>query len=322
LGHMADRPLLFELFRLNVVDDSAVFPFMGRIISSDEDILGVLENGTDSRFDLLTESPRGTFKWSLRQFTRYETDLERGSIELYGVTLARSLLTQRGQTVTESAIEDALSQLSPPSAATVQLLLYMERHLAIVEYNSDVMSSQLWRSTLHKILDDAASSREFRSSIRLEPIPAEEQVLGAFRSFQVLTRLRVKLRIPNPELDRRTERLRREMMSGQIREYTQDMKNSRGLSQDEHELPFASAVMAQAGYKEGDVIMSGIRDGESKTIRTGSRAVRGRIDGLKDFVRGMATNAKAKETKNVLASIIKEVDRLAEAPVTPDSDLK
>jgi hypothetical protein len=150
--------------------------------------------------------------------------------------------------------------------------------------------------------------------LRLEPVPREEEILREFRSFQRLTRLRVKLRIPNPELDRRTEQLRKEMLNGDIREYTQDMRNPNGLSLSETALPFATAAMAQAGYKDGEVIMSGFRDGRRATVRTGNRAARGRVERLRDFVRGIAVTVRTQEAKNAISRILEEVDRVAELP--------
>jgi hypothetical protein len=316
---MPDRPLLFDIYRLNIVDEG-LLPFMGAAIQADSEILRVLSDSTDNRFDLVVESARATYKWSLREFTTYDTTEGGEPTDIVGVTLARSLITQSGQTVTDYSIEEARSELSPPSADTIHLFLYMARHLVIVEYNSMVMSSEQWRSSLHAILDNGARSLEFQSVIRLEPVPKEAAILSAFRSFQTLTRLRVRLRIPNPELDRRTERLRKELVSGGIREYTQDMRNSRGLSQSEENLPFATAAMAQAGYKDGDVVMSGYRNGKRTTLRTGKRAARGRVEGLKDFVRGMATNAKSKEARTAIASILEEVDRIVEAPELPPGE--
>lgn len=316
---MPDRPFYFEIYRLNVVDEEGVLPFLVSIRSNAE-ILRVLSASTDSRFDHITQSRRGTFKWSLREFTTYDFE-DTVSASVAGLTFARSVISQTGQTVTDSRIEKALSQISPPSAETMHLFFSLDRHLVAVEYNSTVMTTSQWRSSLHDILDAAAHSLEFQSSLRLEPVPREDEVLAAFRSFQKLTRLRVRLRIPNPELDRRTERLRRELESGAIREYTQDMKNPRGLSQSEENLPFATAAMAQAGYKEGEVLLTGYRDDRLQVLRTGGKAARGRIDGLKDFVRGMAANSKAKETKAAIASILEEVDRLAEAPTPPGSSI-
>jgi hypothetical protein len=315
---MPERPFYFEIYRLNIVDEG-MLPFMG-LIRTDPDILLVLSASTDSHFDHRTESRRGTFKWSLRQFAVYQTSEDVEAPSLVGLTLARSVITQTGQTVTDSSIEEALSQISPPSAETMHLFFHMERHLVAVEYNSVVMANQQWRSSLHDILDAAARSLEFQSLIRLEPFPREAEILTAFRSFDRLTRLRVRLRIPNPELDRRTERLRKELESGAIREYTSEMKNPRGLSQSEEALPFATAAMAQAGYKEGEVLLSGYREGRLRTIRTGGKAARGRIEGIRDFVRGMAANAKSKETRSAMASILEEVDRIAEPPTPPESE--
>ena len=290
---------------------------MGRTIRDDANIIGVLAAAATSTFDRTRETPKGTYRWGVREFVEYE----RGSSEaatVAGITLARSVITQRGQTVTDSRIEEASSELSPPSAETIHILFYMARHLAVVEYNSSLMRTELWRSSLHEILDNAARSLEFQSLLRLEPVPRGAEILTAFRSFDRLTRLRVKLRIPNPELDRRTERLRRELEAGGIREYTQDMKSPGGLSTSEENLPFATAAMAQAGYKDGEVILNGYRNRKFETVRTGRKAARLRLEGLKDFVRGMAANAKTKETRSAVASILEEVDRLVELPAPPE----
>jgi hypothetical protein len=105
-----------------------------------------------------------------------------------------------------------------------------------------------------------------------------------------------------------------------IREYTQDMKNPSGISQLPDGLPYATAAMAQAGYKEGEITMVGIRKGQRSTVRTGNRAARGRIEGLREFVRGLASNLRTAEAKNVLARISEEVDRLVERPSPPNNE--
>jgi hypothetical protein len=316
---MSERPLLFEIFRLNIVDDeNSVFEFMWRRIRSDEEIVHILHKVTESKFDLEDVSGRNTFRWSVREFTDYEIGTTASSM-VCSVTLGRSTLLQSGQTVTDDRFEDAMTQMSPPMTETIHLVFYMRRHLVIVEHNSSVLRNQSWRTSLHTMLDEAARSLEFLPGLRLEPVPQEQEILREFRSFQRLTRLRAKLRIPNPELDRRTEQLRQEMVDNEIREYTQDMKNPAGLSTSENGRAFATAAMAQAGYKEGEITMSGIRGGRRVTSRTGSRAARGRIDGFKDFIRGMSANAKTNETKNVVARILEEVDRLVEPPPPPIS---
>ena len=67
---MPERPFYFEVYRLNVVDDDAMLPFMP-LIRTDADILRVLSASTESRFDQRTESRRGAFKWSASEFTLY-----------------------------------------------------------------------------------------------------------------------------------------------------------------------------------------------------------------------------------------------------------
>ena len=315
---MVDRPFLFELYRLNIVDEEIpTFDFMGRNIRTDADIKRVLERVTDSQFDSLAESGRFTYRWSAREFIELNPHDEESGPPIYGITLGRSMLQQRGQTVTDRRVENALTTLSPPSADVIHLLFYMQRHLVIAEYNSSIMQSHIWRSSLHTMLDRAAESLEFRPGIRLEPVPREEEIIRAFRSFQPLTRLRMRLRIPNPEMDRRTERLRREMVDSAIREYMQDMKNTAGLSQSEDGLPFATVTMAQAGYKDGDVIMTGLRGGRKRTLRTGKRPARGRIEGLKEFIRGIGVTARTAEGQHLVRTILEEVDRIIEVPGSP-----
>jgi hypothetical protein len=107
------------------------------------------------------------------------------------------------------------------------------------------------------------------------------------------------------------------MVEDGIREYTQDMKNPSGLNTNENGRPFATATMAQAGYKEGEVILSGVSNGRRKTIRVGNRAARGRIDGLRDYIRGIGANARTIETRSVVEKILEEMDRVVEPPTPP-----
>ncbi len=175
-----------------------------------------------------------------------------------------------------------ISTSTPPLAIPLCLLFDMARHLVAVEFNSTLMASDVWRSTVHEIFDAAAVSLKLRSTLRLEAVPETSAILGAFASFSRLTRLRLMLRLPNPELSRFTEKLKKEMETAGIREYKQDMSNPSGLSQREDALPFASVAMAQDGYKVGEVLMEGIIEGKKKTVRTGKSAARGKVDISKD----------------------------------------
>jgi hypothetical protein len=220
-------------------------------------------------------------------------------------------LEQAGLTVTDQSVVDVVTSTNPPPALVSHLIFIMDRHLVAVEYGSVLMASDIWRIALHSILDRAAVALEYRSTLRLEPVPRDAEVIQAFHSFSRLTRLRVRLHLPNPELTRLTERLRAEMEQGAIREYLNDMSNPAGISQREGDLPLACAAMAQQGYKHGEVLFEGFRNGRHETVRTGRRAARGRTDILKDFLRGIYANAKTQEAKRVIETIREEVDRLS-----------
>ena len=68
--------------------------------------------------------------------------------------------------------------------------------------------------------------------------------------------------------------------------------------------------MAEEGYKGGEVLFEGVKEGKFTKVRSSEEAARGKIDELKDFVRGIAANARAKETRQVLSAITAEIDRL------------
>jgi hypothetical protein len=118
---MPERPFLFEIYRLNIVD-WGMLPFMGTAIRSDLEILRVLSAATESRFDETTESRRGTFKWSLREFVSYGGPNDGETVIVAVMTLARSVISQSGLAVTDHSIEDATSELSPPSADLMHLI--------------------------------------------------------------------------------------------------------------------------------------------------------------------------------------------------------
>ncbi len=148
------------------------------------------------------------------------------------------------------------------------------------------------------------------SRIRLEPIPKKNEITGLFRSFDRITRMKLTLRIPNPELNRYTAAIYEDMKIGGIREMTQDMRNPSGLSLSQDARPYASAVLAEQGYKKGEVQLEGVRNGEWEEARSGSVAARGGVSGLRDFIRGLSAIAKAKETQRALEAVAAEVDRV------------
>lgn len=303
---MANRSSFFELYRINVVHGADLFSADWPNIANDEDLAQVLKKATEKVFDKKVRSGKSVFEWSLREFSN---DVIEDHDVVY-VKLARSLIEREGQTVTGTAIEHAISSSMPPAAESIALIFFMSNHTVAVQYNSSMMGSNVWMDALREIIIRASESLRYGSYFVLEPLPEENEVFGIFQSFSRLTRLKVRLRIPNPEFDRKFQNLYEQMIQSKIREYSQDMLNPNGLSRDEGSLAFTVTAMAAAGYKKGDVIFTGDIDGKRQVIRTGNRPLRGRIASLETFIRGLTAGVRTKEAKKVLAEVSAEISRL------------
>ncbi len=304
------RDFQFEVFRLNIVDQD-IFDFMGATLRSNDQITSVLKAMTKSDFDLDYETGKAVYLWSLREYQDFTGVAPDQSDRVLQLVISRSVVEQAGQTVTDSGIEDAVTQFDPPAANSMLILVYLDRHIVAVEHNALLMSSERWAHVFKEISRRAAQSMDLRSELVLEPIPEREELLTLFRSFPKLIRLKLKVRLPNPELSRHTKHLYDELCEGGIREYTQDMRNPNGLNTEDGALPHSSVALAEAGYKDGEVTFVGIKGGRKEKVVTGKQAAHGKLDGLRDYMRGLKDNAKAKETRMVLDSLMKEIDRIA-----------
>lgn len=310
------RKFNFDLFRLNIVDLVDLFmPDQSSLIRSDENLTKVLEAACSPEFDKEQETSTAKFKWSLRYFSDYEDLMP--DRRILSAILARSILEKDGLIVTDDGISEGSSASNPPLASTMIVFFDLKRHLVAVEHSGD-LSQVSWKDHIEKIFDDVSLSLGKASTIKLEPVPEKHEITGLFKSFDRITRIKATLRIPNPELTRYTQSLFDDLKASNVREYTQDMKNPGGLSKEEDARPFATAVLAQQGYKSGDVQMEGYRDDGFEKVISGSNASRGTINSLKQFVRGLSANAKAKETRKALFEIAKEIDRIH--PLDPQSD--
>lgn len=309
------RKFNFDLFRLNIVDLEDLFlEDSSPLLRGDIDITKAVEGACSSEFDNEQETRNAKYKWGLRHFNDYPDYFPNRKI--LSVVLARSVLEKDGLIVTEDGISIGSSASYPPLASTMILFFDMKRHLIAVEHSGE-LSQVLWKDRLEEILGDVLLSQGKASSIRLEPVPEKHEIIGLFHSFDRITRIKATLRIPNPELTRYTKSLYEDLRASDVREYTQDMKNPNGLSKSEEARPFATAVLAQQGYKSGDVQIEGFRNDGFEKVISGSSASRGSIKSLKDFVRGLSANAKAKETQKVLSEIAKEIDRIHPPEVLP-----
>lgn len=312
------RKYSFDLFRLNIEDLPDLFsPHGPERMRSDDAIERVLRTATDHKYDQRQETARAVYKWSLRDFHRMPSEIV--GRQLLQVLLARSVLEREGSIVTDDGISTGISSLSPPLASTAACFFDLARHLVAVEHTGD-LSQTAWKDYFEKILEDSAISGGFYSKISLEPVTEQNEIVRIFRSFDVVTRMRVTLRIPNPELNRYTKQLYEELKRSGIREILQDMRNPNGLSQEEDALPHASAVLAEQGYKRDEVTFEGLRDGKSETVRSGMAAARGTIPQLRDFVRGMHANSRTKETEKALTAIVHEIDKIHPAKFPDEMD--
>ena len=312
------RKFNFDLFRLNIVDLVDLFmPDPAFLIRNDEDIVQLLEFACAPEFDKEQETSTAKFKWSLRYFGDYKDVIP--DRRILSVILARSILEKDGLIVTDDGISQGSSSSNPPLASTMIIFIDLRRHLVAVEHSGE-LSQVSWKDHIEKIFEGVSLSLGKASAISLEPVPEKHEIIGLFKSFDRITRIKATLRIPNPELTRYTQSLFDDLKAGNVREYTQDMKNPGGLSKEEGARPFATAVLAQQGYKTGDVQMEGYRNNDFEKVISGSSATRGTINSLKQFVRGLSANARAKETKKALFEIANEIDRIHPADFQANSE--
>lgn len=302
----------FDLYRLTVLDTEGLMEFMGTPLRSDSDIVSVLRESCKSEFDFRNEATTAIYDWGLRNFVFLPTgDSDEDVCE---VTLAKATIEKDGAIFTPSSVQPGTSIAQPPPAAYVKIIFNMKRHLVAVEHNSAITNGHGWLKAFHEIVRQASVSLDFSSSIELQEKPKKSEILETFMSFDRLTRIKVKLLLPNPELSRLTQHLYDELSQGGVRLFIADMRNPGGLSQAEETLPHAAAAMAEDGYKKGEVLLEGVRGGRRETVKTGTQAARGKVEGIKDFVRGQASAVRTQEGKAVTEAILKEIDRVADEP--------
>ncbi|WP_194725440.1 hypothetical protein [Noviherbaspirillum malthae] len=306
------RRFIFDLFRLNIEDLDDLFGSENiRRLRRDSDLTKLLLNATDPLHDQLQRTRSAAFKWSLRGFNDLSKLL--GDRDVIQLTLARSVLEKDGLIVTDDGMSAGTSLMNPPLASTAVCLFDISRHLVAVEHTGD-LAPTAWKDFFEQILGQTAFKMGFKSRIQLEPIPEQHGIIGLFKSFQRITRMRVTLRIPNPELNRYTRDIYNDLARSGVREITQDMKNPNGMSKAEDARPFASAVLAQQGYKKGEVLIEGVRNDMFEQVSSGSVAARGSVPGLREFIRGLSSNLRTKEAQAAIKAICDEIDKIHPIP--------
>lgn len=305
---MENGPFDYEVYRINVVDATDVFDFYGEPLRKDKDIQAVIKEASKKSYDDEYDFARSTFKWSLR--SHIEIGAGRGLGSVACVTLARSTIEQTGPVVGDDDIQTERAKFDRPVAQTMRLFFYLKRHLLIIEHNSLLTATNAWRDYLQQALKQAASKLNFKSELRFEPKPKSQEVMLAFEGFEKLTRVRVHLRLPNPEVTRDSRELYDRMTAEEIRELLLDVRNPSGVKKHKGSLARSSAAMADAGYKEGPVTLEGYKNGKRKKEIVGRNAARDSIMNGKAVLSGRNRLPKSNAATEAIKILLRAVDKL------------
>lgn len=306
---MAKRRFEFEIYRINKIDrDGDLFLSHLRQLTTNLELIDLFRRSTNSIFDSDARSRRSTYRWSLRNFLSHQGRWPESTREIYSVCLARSVTGSLGMLVTDNSIVKGLSHAEPAPATVIRLIVHIERHLLLVEQSSVITNTNAWRNALHTILDKVCEEQGLRTQLRLEPIPQDNEVMAAFRSFDILLGMRATIRLPNPEISRSAKRLHQQMEDGAIDEWLVHLKSKNGLNRDGDGIPGAVASMAQAGYKSGSVQMYGVREGKYSRIETGKQAMKFQIAKELEVASGAETAGGNTPIDNAIAKIVSQAD--------------
>jgi hypothetical protein len=294
----------FLLFRLNYEHRPNLFESN---ISDDNDLLRVLRRAVHPQFDVVKSRVTSGFRWALRGFHLSTVDAikERPYVVL---TLARSTLYKSGLIITDSGLETAVSTSTPALADSVLILLDLSRHIFAVEYNSDLMQSNVWRQQLEQKLARAARGEGFGTKVLLIPVPPREKVDAELQKFQKITRLKLTLSLPNPDISPTFKRLYDEMIEGGVRELRQDMSNPEGLRVSDQSLPKSSLDMALSGYKRGTVTVRGLVNGKLSSFVVGDDVSRIEVYGIREYAEGLAMGTEDQNVQRAAQAIIDKID--------------
>ena len=296
----------YLLFRLNFVDRHGLFD---QPVRTDNQVINVFETAARERCDVVDSRTRSGSRWSLRQ-VETDTPDEPDARPFISAIFSHEATYREGPIVTPAGISRGVSAISPPAATTSHVVVDLRRHIIAVQDVAAIMQTKPgWKNKLELILNAGARWAEYTSRVSLEPIAPKQVVQGRLAEFNRITRVRVTLRIPNPDLGPTFQRLYEEMSRGGVRELTEDMRSERGLDFSTDSLPRASLDMALNGYRKGEIRIYGFREGNEKDKFTiADDVARVEIDGLRDFVSGVRAGTTSPEVKRVVHAIIRKID--------------
>lgn len=262
-----------------------------------------LVNICNKDFDYKKETRRAIYTWSLRNFQDLNNDFS-------SIVLARSQLQKKSTIVTEDSLITGNSISNPPPADTIILLILWKRHIVLVENRAGMTTGETWLRNFHAIIDNAKINISIPIAPRLEPIPIRGTILGQLMNLDRVFRFRVRLKLPNPEINRWSKRIYEEMVEEKLTEYLQEFYSPDGIKVDETSKAYSSGALAELGYKDGGVQIEGEKNGKTVLIDEGRTAIKGRLDELRSFIRGLEILAPGKKMPIVLQQIEEEVNRL------------
>jgi hypothetical protein len=302
---MANRDTYkFFLYRLNKEYREDLFASRSAEGRSDDDwIKNFLREACNIEFDYTKTTPKATYTWALRSYQDLDDKFS-------CVTLAKSQISKTATIVTNESVEIGASISSPPPAETIVLLIMWSRHIVAVENRAGMTTGETWLRNFDIIIKRAKIQLNIPIAPALEPIPLKGTILTQLASFDRVFKFKVRLKLPNPELNRWAEYIYNEMVQEDLSEYLQEFVSPNGIRKDENSKAYSSAALAELGYKEGGVQIDGEKDGRRVQVHEGKTAITGRVDQLKSLVRGLATNARGVELPRALAEIDAEINRL------------
>jgi hypothetical protein len=295
---------IFRLYRVNFVDREQLFD---QPVVTDEDVLAVFLAAALDRHDLSRSRTRHRYRWSIRGIVDDKID-EANRPYIYGV-FSLETTYRTGPIVRPEGVVYGTSEISPPMAIPVRFFVDLQRHvIAFGDVPSVMQQKTGWQRVFELILSSAAHDRGFTSRVVLEPIAPKQVIEQRISTFERVTRLRLTLRIPNPDLGPTYKKLYDEMRENGIRELTEDMRGERGLEMGPNSIPRMAIDMALSGYRKGNVRIYGRRDGQRDEFTIADDVARIDLRELRSYVEGMeVVSSKASERK-LLAAIISRID--------------
>lgn len=294
----------FFLYRLNKEYRNDLFSNRNLPNRSDDEwIEEFLRTISNPDYDYKKETRKAIYKWSLRNYQVLSESFS-------SVVLARSQLQKTSTIVTDNSIEVGDSVAEPPPADTMILLFYWKRHIVVVENRSRMTTGETWLRNFHAIIENAKMYIPIPVAPKLEPIPVQGTILDYLDELDKVVRFRIRLKLPNPELNRWAKRIYDEMIEEELTEYLQEFISPDGIRVDKYSKAYSSGALAELGYKDGSVKIEGKKDGKHLQIDEGKTAIKGRIDQLKSLIRGLETNATGKQLPKALNTIEDEINRL------------